>query len=346
MMCLNFNRAFSELVVLEKEHHTIISKSSVLQLSLGQIAKENNDFKKACGYFKEVLKIDPIYHHSRILFAECAYRVVRKACLDMLDEQRVPDPEVFKSELDDALEELKLAITFFTETTDRLALHRAYDIRASIQMLRGKFDEALLDCDKMDTVLPGQFAGQIVRGQLYMQFGRFADIVELLKPYRDSDRQDVAQALGYSHYRLNQWEQAARYFKKYVTEDESSDSELLDYVQCLWFSGQKKEAYLLARKLRIAGRATKEIMQQVELKHLRETDQFSSGSDVVEDLIKVAPDDAESYLQRISINVERGQQAEAKKNYEQFPRDLLESDPWAKSCFVQQESLLRELRWI
>lgn len=346
MMCLNFTKSFSELETLVREKSDIISKSSELQLSLGQIAKENNDFKKACQHFKEVLKIAPSNHHSRILFAECAYRAVRNACLQMLEEQKVPDSEVFSSELDDALNELAQAIAFFTGTTDRRALHRSYDIRASIQMLRGNFEEALSDCDKMDAVLPGEFFGHLVRAQVYIQVGRFADVVELLKPHADSGRQDVAQALGYSHYRLQQWDQATHYFKKYVSMDESSDSELLAFVQCLWFSDAKREAYLLSNKLRKAGRAPREIMREVELAYLRETNQFDAGSDVVEDLIKVAPDDAENYIHRISINLARGQQSEAKRNYEQFPRDLLESDPWAKGCFVQLESELRRRRWI
>lgn len=346
MMCLNYNKANSELEALKKEQSSIISKSSVLQLCLGQIAKENTDFKKACNYFKEVLKLDSTYHHARIIFAECAYRVARKACLNMIDDGKEPDPEACKSELDDALKELKQAIEFFSGTTDKLALHRAYDISASIKMLRGKFEDALSDCEKMDAVISGQLAGQIVRAQLYMQFGRFADIVELLKPHAESNRQDVAQALGYSHYRLNQWELAVTYFKKYVTEEESSDSELLAYVQCLWFSNNKREAYLLARKLRVAKRATKEIMQQVELTYLRETNQFDAGSDVVEDLIKVAPNDVDNYIHRISINVMRGQQSDARENYKAFPSQLLENDPWAQSSFRRQESQLRQIGWI
>jgi tetratricopeptide (TPR) repeat protein len=346
MMCLNFNRCFSELEVLKREKASIINRSSVLQLSLGQIARENSDYKTACLHFNEVLNVDSNYHHSRILFAECAYKLVRKACLDLLGEQKVPDPEIFKTELDNAFEALEKAIVYFTQTTDRMALHRAYDIRASIQMLRGKFEEALVDCEKMDAVLPKQITGQIVRAQIYIQLERFADVVDLLKPYANSDRQDIAQSLGYSYSRLKEWQQAALYFKKYIDEDESSDAELLAYVQCLWFSEKKRDAYLLAHKLRKAGRATKEIMREVELARLRETDQWSSASDIVEDLIKIAPDDAEFYLHRISINIERGQRTEAQKNHEQFPRDLLESDPWAQGCFIKQENLLRQLGWI
>jgi predicted Zn-dependent protease len=87
-------------------------------------------------------------------------------------------------------------------------------------------------------------------------------------------------------------------------------------------------------------------MREIELARLRETGEWSAASDIVEDLIKISPNDAEFYLHRISINIERDQRKEALKNYEHFPRYLLESDPWAKGCFVQQEKLLRQIGWL
>ena len=346
LMCLSFNKQLGEIEKIVRDRSTLIDGSSVIQLALGQIAKEQGNYASSCESFENALKLDPQNHHARILFAESAYKLVRVSATKSLAQGILPDQEAAGTDLDNAVAELDTAIEYFTKTTDRAALYRAYDYRAVINMIRGKFEPALADCEKMDAVIPNKEFAKIIRAQIYTQINRFDDVVNLLQPLAEGGRRDVLQALAYSYYSLKQYSDAAGCFTRYIDEDNDSDSELFAYVQCLWFSEQKKRAYQVAYKLRKASRAPFEIMREVELARLLELEDWRGALDVIEDLIKAAPTNAEPLIQRVAMHMNLRNRQEGMKLYAELPLNLIEGDSWARDSFAKLEHGLRELRWL
>lgn len=346
LMCLSFNKDINKLEEIVCERKELVEKSSVLKLALGQVAKEHGDYASASTLFKKAIELDGKNFHARILYAEGVYKQARASGLKLIDEGIVPDPEASGKELNDAVAELGIAIEFFTKTTDRAALYRAYDIRSVIYMIRGNFDKALADCEKMDAVIPDKEFAKIVRAQIYTQLDRFDEVIPLLEPLVGGGRRDVLQALAYSHYRLKHWDEAASYFTKYINEDSDSDSERLAYIQCLQFSGDKKKAYQLARKLRIAGRAPFVVMREVELHRLLELQDWAGAIEVIEDLIKAAPANGEPWIQRVVMYFNLRNRQRAMKFYAELPHDVIERDDWARHYLAEFEGKLRLVGWL
>ncbi len=68
--------------------------------------------------------------------------------------------------------------------------------------------------------------------------------------------------------------------------------------------------------------------------------------EVLEDLLRVEPSNAEHYLNRIAMNMNLGDREQVFALYQALPRELIESDGWARAHLATLEQELRQLRWI
>jgi tetratricopeptide (TPR) repeat protein len=346
LFCLSLNKEKALLEEVIKDRSSLIDKSGVAQLALAQIAKEEQDYQRASQLFKRAFELDPSNHHTQILFAESIYKWVRLVATKQLAQGIEVRLDEFDKDLDEAVLQLDGAITQLSETTDRAALYRAYDTRAVINMIRLRFDVALVDCEKMDAVIPDKEFSKIVKAQIYTQTERFDEVIVLLLPLAGAERRDVLQALAYSYYRTNKYPEASKYFSRYVDEDQDSDSEVRAFAQCLWFSGNKKRAYQVARNLRKSGRAPIEIMREIELARLLEIEDWASALEVLEELIKADRDNAEHWIQRVAMYMNLRNRLEAVKFYGELPSELIESDEWARQQLQNLENGLNKLHWL
>jgi tetratricopeptide (TPR) repeat protein len=345
LLCLSFNKETKELEQIVELNKAVIENSSVLQVVLAQVARERMDYKGACKPLLKAMELDPNNHHAKILYGETVYKLVRTDATDLISRGIVPDPEQAETQLADAVSKIDDAIGFLTKRGDRAALYHAYDCRAVINMIRNRFDDTLADCNKMESVIPEREFAKIVRAQVFSQQNRFIEVIKVLEPLADSGRHDVLQLLAYSHYRLNQYKEAAGFYDKYIDEDSASIPELCSYVQCLWFSGNTKHAYQLAYKLRKAGKAPIEIMREVELKRMIELRDHKACLEIIEDLLKAEPRNPDTWIQRIAMHMELRNREQAMRFYGELPRNLIQDD-WARQYLSNIEQGLRQLGWL
>jgi tetratricopeptide (TPR) repeat protein len=348
LLCLNFNQEQATIESLLKDRKAFVEQSSVVQLAVAQAAKEKHDYASACDTFRRVIEMDKSNIYARILLAESVYKLVRNAATDALAKDALPILDQFEKDLNEAVSELGSAIEYFSNTTDRAAHYRAYDTRAVINMIRGKLEPALADCEKMDAVIPNKDVAKIIRAQIYTQTDRFDDVITLLQPLAEGGRTDVLQALAYSYYRKNQFGDAAKHFTKYLDEDQASDSEMFAFAQSLWFSNDKKRAYQVAHKLRKTGRSPIVIMREIELARLvdPEIQDWAAALEVLNDLVKADPSNAEPRLQRVAMQMNLGGRDAALKLYQELPRDMIDRDSWACQELSKLEVGLRQLKWL
>lgn len=345
LLCLSFADTQAKFDKFLKDRADFIGSSSEIQIALAQIHKERADFRTARTRFERAAELDGSNVHIQILLAETIYKNIRSNAMSSIAHGRMPNQEESKAETQAALAGLDVAIKKLSETTDRKALCRAYELYALLTMLSGDFGKAITACDKMDAVLPGRESCKVIKGQIFTQTDQFEDAVNLLEPLAATGRRDVLQILACSHYRLANYGEAAKFFTAYI-EDTDGDQEWFAYTQSLWLCGEKKRAYQAAYQLRKAGKAPIVIMREVELKRVFELEEWRAALDVLEDLIKAEPENAEHWLNRLAMNMNLQRKERALEMYAALPRELIESDGWARPKLIELELGMRKMGWI
>lgn len=345
LLCLSFNDQKDALDKLLNERADFLAKSSEIQLALAQIQKEHKEYAQARKYLQQASALDPKNVHIHILLAETIYKEIRANALSSIAKGVLPDPADVKADIDTAINGLGVAIDVLSKTTDRQAHYRAFELRALLNTIKGDFAAAKSDCEKMSAVLPDAESWKIIKGQVFTQTNEYAEADQLLEPLAAGGRRDVLQILAYSNNRLGNHANAAKYFTTYI-EESDSDQEWTAYTQSLWFSGDKKKAYQTALSLRKSGRAPIVIMREVELKRLFEMQEWAAVLDVLEDLIKAEPENAEHWLNRLAMNMNLNRKDRALELHAALPRQLIDSDGWARPKLAELERALRQMGWL
>ncbi len=344
LLALSFNANQSDLNTFVADKESTISKSSVLQLTLAQCAKENEDFSKAREHFERAIELNPSNFTSRILLAEAIYKGIRQDASKSLKKNILPALTRYKADLVDAMNQIELAVAQLVTTEDRIGLCRSYELGGLLQMIEGEFANGIIFCDRALGVDPKRRVAQMIKVQLLIQLEKYKEAISILESL-DTKERDSRQALAYSNYKLKNFSHAADFFTQYI-EEIDSDFEWIAYAQSLWFSNKKKKAYQVAMNLRLQGRAPVSIMREIELRRLFDKEEWAAAIGVLE-LLKVRePKAAEHWLNILAMNMNLGRLTQALEAYGALPLDLIQADGWARPKLAELRAALRHKQWL
>lgn len=343
LLCLGDSSNDQEFHNLQTRHETLISTSAVCIAAVGSFHYVRQQHSDAQKRFEQAIALAEKDVNFRLLHLNSLLRPI------MLRLRGVPLTEIEKSlaahqeELTDLVDWADVAVSLSRQGTDRVLHSRSLEMRATIQMLRGKTKEALDDCSRSEDYLPKRLETQRVKASIYLAMDKYEEVLEILRLRTDLQPPDK-RTVGYAYYRLDDFESACNWFEK-TTPEISANPHTLAYIQSLFLAGRRKQLIQIAAQLRYSNFHEVNALK-MEAHCLIREERWEDAMEVLKLLSKEEPDVIDHRLNILAMNMNLADKTAALAARRDVIEHLKSDDRLARSAFLNLEQGLMYLGWL